>query len=106
SCSTMLRMACSPPVPVMASLRLRTWNTAIRNNRQQVMQKAPIGRLFCGLRRPGKRSATGQNGGWRCAYPPYKRSDTQNVQTKKKTSCDVFLLEYWYRGWDSNPQAR
>ena len=33
SCSTMLRMACSPPVPVMASHRLRTRNTAIRNNR-------------------------------------------------------------------------
>ena len=29
-----------------------------------------------------------------------------NLQTKKKTPFDVFLLEYWYRGWDSNPQAR
>ncbi len=28
------------------------------------------------------------------------------LQTKKKTLFSVFLSEYWYRGWDSNPQAR
>ncbi len=48
----------------------------------------------------------GNMAGGACAYPPYKRSSTRNLQTKKKTSFDVFLLEYWYRGWDSNPQAR
>ncbi len=63
-----------------------------------------MGAFFVALcfRRPGKRSDTEQNGGWRCTYPPYKDKTTD----EKKTSFDVFLLEYWYRGWDSNPQAR
>ena len=78
-------------------------NLDITDTREKLFNYVENGLLSASA---GKRSATGQNGGRRCAYPPYNRSETQNVQTKKKTSFDVFLLEYWYRGWDSNPQAR
>ncbi|ESM38874.1 hypothetical protein L402_00807 [Enterobacter asburiae] len=61
--------------------------------------------FFVDFRRAGKRSVTRHFARWRCAYRAYKTTP-QNMQTKKKTSFDVFLLEYWYRGWDSNPQAR
>ncbi len=62
-----------------------------------------MGAFLFGFCRAGKRSPTPHFAGGRGANRAYER---QKLQTKKKTSFDVFLLEYWYRGWDSNPQAR
>ena len=64
-----------------------------------------MGAFFVVFVGPVSAAPPGKTAGGAALTRPTK-DQIHRIQTKKKTSFDVFFLEYWYRGWDSNPQAR
>ncbi|MGS6239729.1 hypothetical protein, partial [Enterobacter hormaechei] len=56
----------------------QTGNTGLIVNALKEGKIAPMRAFFFVFVRRGTRPPPGQNGGWRCPYAPYNRSETQN----------------------------